>query len=95
MLRTRFLRPLVQCGKYSLPVYCTSVLLSFSAHAILGMGWNNLASQTLVSIGGVAIMAAIAALLARSDRAADVVSVLVRHSAAAAYVAFVTAKVRH
>jgi hypothetical protein len=69
-LRTRLLRPLVQCGEYSLAIYCISVLLSFVAHAILNMGWNNLASQTLVSVAGIAIMAAIARLLARIDRAA-------------------------
>lgn len=71
-LRSRFLRPLVQCGEYSLAIYCISVLLSFVAHAILSMGWNNLVSQTLVSVAGIAIMAAIAGLLARIDRPADV-----------------------
>jgi hypothetical protein len=70
VLRTRFLRPLVLCGEYSLAIYCVSVLLSFAAHAILNMGWNNLASQTLVSVAGLVIMAAIAALLARIDRTA-------------------------
>lgn len=69
-LRRGLLRPLVQCGEYSLVVYCSSVLLSFAAHAILSAGWNNLVSQTLVSIGGIAIMAMIAALLAGIDRAA-------------------------
>jgi hypothetical protein len=65
LLRTRLLRPLVQCGEYSLAVYCVSVLLSFAAHAMLSMGWNNLASQTLVSVAGIAIMAAIATQLAK------------------------------
>jgi hypothetical protein len=71
-LRTRFLRPLVQCGEYSLAIYCISVLLSFVAHALLSMGWNNLVSQTLVSVAGIAIMAAIAGLLARIDRTVSV-----------------------
>jgi hypothetical protein len=66
--RTRFLRPLVQCGEYSLAIYCISVLLSFAAHAILSAAWNGLASQTLLSIAGIAIMAAMAALLARIER---------------------------
>jgi hypothetical protein len=57
-LRTRFMRPLVRCGEYSLPVYCVSVLLSFAAHAALNLGWNNLASQTLVSLAGIAVMVA-------------------------------------
>jgi len=69
-LRTHFFRPLVQCGEYSLVVYCVSVLLSFAAHAILSAGWNNLASQTLVSLVGITIMASVAGLLARINRAA-------------------------
>ena len=69
-LRTHFFRPLVQCGEYSLAVYCVSVLLSFAAHAILSAGWNNLASQTLVSLVGITIMASVAGLLARINRAA-------------------------
>jgi hypothetical protein len=67
ILRTRLMRPLVQCGEYSLAVYCVSVLLSFAAHAILNFGWNNLASQTLVSVSGIAIMAATARLLAKIE----------------------------
>jgi hypothetical protein len=70
VLRTRFLRALVQCGEYSLAIYCVSVLLSFAGHAILSAGWNNLASQSLVSVAGIAIMAAIAILLARFNRTA-------------------------
>jgi hypothetical protein len=69
-LRTRFFRPLVRCGEYSLVVYCVSVLLSFAAHAILSGGWNNLASQTLVSLAGIAIMTAVAGLLASISRTA-------------------------
>jgi len=49
-------------------IYCISVLLSFAAHAILNLGWNDLVSQTLVSIAGIAIMAMIAGLLARFDQ---------------------------
>ena len=62
------MRPLVQCGEYSLAVYCISVLLSFAAHAVLNLGWNNLISQTLVSVAGIAVMAATAGVLARIDR---------------------------
>jgi hypothetical protein len=71
MLRTRLMRPLVQCGEYSLVVYCISVLLSFAAHAVLNLGWNNLVSQTLVSVAGIAVMAATAGLLASIDRNAN------------------------
>jgi hypothetical protein len=71
LLRTRLLRPLVQCGEYSLVIYCISVLLSFAAHAILNLGWNDLVSQTLVSVAGIAVMAAIAVVLAKVNRATD------------------------
>ena len=71
LLRTRLLRPLVQCGEYSLVIYCISVLLSFAAHAILNLGWNDLVSQTLVSIAGIAVMAVTAVVLAKLNRAAD------------------------
>jgi hypothetical protein len=68
VLNTRLLRPLIQCGEYSLAIYCISVLLSFAAHAILSMGWNNLASQTLFGAGGIAVLAAAAGFLAKIDR---------------------------
>ncbi len=71
VLRKRLLRPLVLCGEYSLAIYCISVLLSFAAHATLTSGWNNLVSQTFVSLAGIAIMAAIAGLLAGIDRTAN------------------------
>jgi hypothetical protein len=72
VLKARALRPLVLCGEYSLVIYCASVLLSFAAHAFLTIGWNTLASQTLVSLAGLAMMSAIATLLAAIDRTAAV-----------------------
>jgi hypothetical protein len=72
LLRTRLLRPLVQCGEYSLVIYCISVLLSFAAHAVLNLGSNDLLSQTLVSIAGLAVMAATASALATVNRTAEV-----------------------
>jgi hypothetical protein len=71
VLRTPLLRPLVQCGEYSLVIYCISVLLSFAAHAILNLGWNDLVSQTLVSFAGLAVMAATASVLAKVNRATE------------------------
>lgn len=68
-LTARFLRPLVQCGEYSLAIYCISVLLSFAAHAILSTGWNSLALQTMLSAAGLAILAAVAGFIARVDQA--------------------------
>ena len=71
VLKARALRPLIQCGEYSLAIYCAGVLLSFAAHALLSLGWNSLVSQTLVSLAGLAVMSAIAALLAGIDRTAS------------------------
>lgn len=70
-LWTHVLRPLVQCGKYALAVYCASVLLSFAAHAVLNLGWNDLVAQTLVSAAGLAAMAAVAAFLSAVNRPAE------------------------
>ena len=70
-LSRRPLRPLIQCGEYSLAIYCISVLLSFAAHALLSAGWNNLASQTLLSFLGIAILTGVAAIIAKLDRKAS------------------------
>jgi len=70
VLSSRFLRPLIQCGEYSLAIYCISVLLSFAVHAVLSTGWNNIASQTLFSAVGITILAVAAGLIARIDRTA-------------------------
>ncbi|WP_061022839.1 OpgC domain-containing protein [Bradyrhizobium sp. CCH5-F6] len=68
ILKATALRPLIRCGEYSLAVYCASVLLSFAAHAVLGEGWNSLASQTLLTLLGLGLMSAMAVLLATIDR---------------------------
>ncbi|MFB9263280.1 OpgC domain-containing protein [Bradyrhizobium erythrophlei] len=70
ILRVQALRPVVQCGEYSLVIYCAGVLLSFAAHALLTFGWNGLASQTLVSLAGLAAMSTIAAFVGAIDRTA-------------------------
>lgn len=72
VLSTRLLRPLLQCGEYSLAIYCISVLLSFAAHAILSMGWDNVALQVVVVAAGIATLVAVASLLASIDRTARV-----------------------
>ena len=70
ILRAWALRPLVQCGEYALVIYCAGVLLSFAGHAILSLGWDSLAAQTLVSLAGLAVMSGMAALLSGMNRAA-------------------------
>ncbi|WP_245333727.1 OpgC domain-containing protein [Bradyrhizobium guangdongense] len=68
ILKAGALRPLIRCGEYSLAIYCASVLLSFAAHALLGLGSNSLASQTLVTLLGLGLMSALAISLAAIDR---------------------------
>jgi len=68
ILKARSLVPLIRCGEYSLAIYCVSVLLSFAAHALLSLGSNGLASQTLVTLLGLGLMSALAMSLASIDR---------------------------
>jgi hypothetical protein len=67
-LRGCLLRPLVQCGEYSLAIYCMSVLLSFAAHALLSTSGNGPVLQILFSAAGIAILATAANFFARIDR---------------------------
>lgn len=62
-----FVRSVLLCGEHPLVAYCTSVLLSFASHAFLRMAWNNLLTQVLVTVGGIAVMTTIAARLAHPD----------------------------
>ncbi|TCU65002.1 hypothetical protein EDE08_1147 [Bradyrhizobium sp. R2.2-H] len=68
ILKARALLPLIRCGEYSLAIYCASVLLSFAAHALLSLGWNSLAWQTLITLLGLGLMSAMAMVLAAIDR---------------------------
>jgi hypothetical protein len=78
ILNSKWLRPMILCGQHSLPLFCFGVFLSFGAHWILVQhaqhGVRALWMQLLVSVGGVAIMVALAWLL---DRAKKVPSLFV------------------
>jgi hypothetical protein len=69
---------MILCGQHSLPLFCFGVFLSFGAHWILVQhaqaGARSLWMQLLVSLGGIAIMIALAWLL---DRAKKVPSLFV------------------
>ena len=54
------LQPVIKCGEEWLPVFCIGVFLSFAGHFVLITGPNLLAMHILVSIAGIAIMAAVA-----------------------------------
>jgi hypothetical protein len=64
----RALQPVMKCGEEWLPVFCTSVFLSFAAHLILITGPDSLAMQALVSVAGISIMAGVAYYVSWSRR---------------------------
>jgi len=63
-LRWRALAPMIACGKHSLPVFCSGVVLSFCAHALIELGSNALWVQLIVGLAGLALMTAVAYALA-------------------------------
>jgi hypothetical protein len=68
-LGSKWLRPLIMCGRHSLPIFCFGVFLSFGAHWILAQYSDGLLAQLAVSLGGMLTMVAIAWAL---DRTAEV-----------------------
>jgi len=67
-LKSIWLRPLVLCGQHSLPLFCLGVFLSFGVHWMLVQWKHQVIEQILLSIGGMAIMTAVAWLLDRAQR---------------------------
>jgi hypothetical protein len=62
-LRAPWAKPLLLCGQHSLEVFCLGVFLSFTAYFVLVEVSARLYMQVLVSIGGVALMIALATLM--------------------------------
>jgi hypothetical protein len=69
VLKYKWLRPMIMCGRHSLPIFCFGVFLSFGAHWILMQYTRGVWEQLLVSAVGILIMIGIAWVL---DRAAQV-----------------------
>jgi hypothetical protein len=67
-LKSIWLRPLVLCGQHSLPLFCIGVFLSFGVHWILVQWKSAVLYQILLSIGGMAVMTAVAWVLDRAER---------------------------
>jgi hypothetical protein len=67
-LHTGWLRPAILCGQHSLPIFCLSVFLSFSAHWILTQYTKGTWEQLAVSLVGIVIMVGAAWLLDRAER---------------------------
>jgi hypothetical protein len=60
ILPWRALAPLIKCGQHSLQVFCTGIVLSFCAHAVIELSLNSLGVQILVGAMGILLMTAVA-----------------------------------
>jgi hypothetical protein len=68
MLKTKWVEPLLVCGRHSLPIFCLGVFLSFSAHWILTQYSKGVFEQLFVSVMGMVIMTAAAWVMDRAKR---------------------------
>jgi len=62
-LKNRLLWPVIVCGQHSLEIFCLGVFLSFAGHFVFTEVSNRVLTQIVVSIAGIAIMVAFAALI--------------------------------
>jgi hypothetical protein len=62
-LHSPILQPAIVCGQHSLEIFCLGVFLAFAAHFVKMEIWDGVAMQVLVSILGIFMMAATAALI--------------------------------
>ena len=62
-LRSRFFWPAIVCGQHSLETFCLGVFLAFAGHFVFTEVSNRLLTHVIVSISGIAIMVAVAALV--------------------------------
>lgn len=62
-LRWRVFRPVIVCGQQSLHVFCLGAFLSFAGHFVLTEINASIAAQILVSVAGIVLMVALAALI--------------------------------
>jgi len=63
LLRARWLRPAIVCGQHSLEIFCLGVFLSFAAHFAMVEINQGVAMQIGMSLLGIVIMVATAALI--------------------------------
>jgi hypothetical protein len=62
-LRSWWLRPAIVCGQHSLEIFCLGVFLSFAAHFAMVELDQGIGMQIVLSILGIALMVATAALI--------------------------------
>jgi hypothetical protein len=61
-LKSPLLRPAILCGQHSLEIFCLGVFLAFAAHFVMVQVSERIATQVIVSVLGIAVMIAAAAL---------------------------------
>lgn len=71
VLRSPWLRPAIICGQHSLETFCIGVFLAFAAHFAMIEFSGGIAMQILVSVLGIVIMIAAAALMSWYRRIED------------------------
>jgi hypothetical protein len=62
-LNSRWFKPAILCGRHSLEVFCLGVFLAFAAHFVMVEIYGGLIMQVVLSIVGILIMIATAALI--------------------------------
>ncbi len=62
-LKSPLLWPAIVCGQHSLETFCLGVFLAFAAHFLFTEVSNSLLSQVIISLTGIVIMVAVAALI--------------------------------
>ncbi|MFO1100124.1 MAG: OpgC domain-containing protein [Xanthobacteraceae bacterium] len=71
VLRSPWLRPAIVCGQHSLETFCIGVFLAFAAHFAMIEFSSGVAMQIFVSVLGIVIMIAAAALMSWYRRIED------------------------
>jgi hypothetical protein len=61
--RSSLLHPAILCGRHSLEIFCLGIFLSFAGHFVLTEISGRIAMQIIVSIAGILLMCAVAALI--------------------------------
>jgi hypothetical protein len=62
-LQSRIFWPAIVCGQHSLEIFCLGVFLAFAGHFVFTEVSNRLLMHVIVSVAGIAIMVAVAALV--------------------------------
>ena len=63
VLKSRFFWPAIVCGQHSLETFCLGVFLAFAGHFVFTEVSNRLLTHVIVSVSGIVIMVAAAALV--------------------------------